>query len=147
MMPLFELRDRSPRLARLKFCLLSFLVVPLAPALSWELGRGATYDLYEELREGNCQSGYKKNPMASLRYVLKNGTLFEFQEWVSDGRRRDNIRELTWCTIVDESNWKCPGRSIRGNDISDGYVMVDGRLSIEDGNILPRKCPLLIKKR
>ena len=60
MRSLSEFRDNPPRLVGLKFCLVSFLVVPLAPALSWELGRGATYHVYEVAKEGACQSGYKK---------------------------------------------------------------------------------------
>jgi len=116
----------------------SFLVVPLAPALSWELGRGATYDVYEVTKEGACQSGYKKNPELSLRYVFKNGALFEFQEWWNPkGQKSEDLIERKGCTVVDEHNWKCPLQS----------TMIDGRLSLYEGNTSPGQCPLLIKKR
>jgi len=149
MRSLSEFRDRNPRLAGLKFCLLSALVVPLAPALSWELGRGATYDVYEVAKEGACQSGYKKPPEFTLRYVLKNGVLFEFGEAISDGRKWENMREVPGCSIMDESNWTCRAQVYPNNKWSDSYTMIEGRLSIEYGNShpVPRRCPYLIKKR
>jgi hypothetical protein len=138
MMPLFELRNRSPRLAGLKFCLVSFLVVPLAPALSWGLGRGAAYDVYEVTKEGACRSGCKKTPTFFLRYVLKNGALFEFQEWWNPkGQKSKDLIERKGCSIVDEHNWTCPLQS----------TMIDGRLKLYEGDASPSHCPLLIKKR
>lgn len=109
----------------------------------------ATYDFYPKVDYKNCSSEYEKKPLMSSKFLYKKETneIFMTSDFEVDGVKKQQIKKLENCSVLDSKNWTCGGDWLASTK-KPTYMFVDG-VFIYEGYVFPDtpNCPYKIVKR
>lgn len=108
----------------------------------------ATYDFYFKTDYKNCNSEFDTKPLFSLKFLFKKETneIFMTSEVDDNGTRKQQIRKLDNCSVLDPKNWSCGGDWI-GRYQSPKYMFIDGEFAYDKGADSIPSCEIKIVKR
>ncbi len=109
---------------------------------------GATYDFYLKEDYNNCYSPFETKPSFSLRFLFKKETneIFMTSEIDDNGTRKQQIRKLDNCSVLDSKNWTCGGEWI-GSYQTPKYMFIDGSFAYDKGVDGLANCDVKFVKR